>query len=73
MIPGLTIITIYDHPRDYPDKFVVRACYVKGLARSWGGCLLADTLEEARAMIPAGMSCFPRSPGDDPVIVECWM
>lgn len=66
--------TIYDHPRDYPDKFVVRAFAIfPGEVLASGECILCDTLEEAREKIPPGLICLPRAEGDDPVIVEVWI
>jgi len=36
-------------------------------------CVVAPTLELARGTIPDGLTCFPRSPEDDPAIVEVWL
>lgn len=67
--------TIYDHPKDYPDNFVVRRWRLGD-----GGepvpdqeCHLADSLEEARKYIPLGLVRMEPSPGEDPVIVETWI
>lgn len=69
----LTIWTIYDHPRDYPDKFVARPTYV-GQRTSIGRTVLqADTLAALRELLPLGLVRMPRLPEDDPVIVETWM
>lgn len=66
------IWVIYDHPRDYPDHYVVRV--------AWGSMLepvaqLATDLEAARRIaIDGGASfCLARDPQDDPVIAECWI
>lgn len=32
-----------------------------------------DSLEEARALIPRGLTMLPRNPKDDPVILETWI
>lgn len=66
----VTIWTIYDHPTDYPDKFVARKFI---LDKPTSEVIIADTLEELREMLPLGLSCFNRSVTDDPVIVETWM
>lgn len=65
------IWTIYDHPSDEPDSFVIR--------RWWGDvpepdCALAGTLELARmyAQREGGSVCLKRHAEDDPVIVESW-
>ena len=66
--------TIYDHPRDYPEGFVVRQWRI---ASGEGGptpeeAWTAPSLEAARALVPAGLFCLPRVAEDDPVIVETW-
>ncbi len=33
----------------------------------------AQSLVAARELVPAGMTLMPRSPGDDPVVVESWI
>lgn len=71
MPAGLPMWTIYDHPSDYPRHYVVRATIV-GRSVPSERVQLADTLEEARALVPDGLFCLARSPGDDPVIVETW-
>ena len=69
----LRMFTIFDRPTDYPRHFVVRAFTI-----AVGGPVpndrvqLADSLDEARALIPEGLACMTRSPEDDPVIVETW-
>jgi len=65
---------IYDHPRDYPDKFVMRRWEIgRGLVMATDDMALADTLEEARAQVPAGRYRLEREADDDPVIVEMWL
>lgn len=69
----LTIWTIYDHPKDYPEFIVVRPLKVeRGLVRP-GPALICKTLEDARKMIPLGLVRVRRAPHDDPCIVECWL
>lgn len=71
----LTGYTIYDHPLDYPNDFVVRAWDVK----KSGNLVLQntvtrhETLEQARRRIPEGLSKVPRFLEDDPVIIEVWI
>jgi len=74
--------TIYGHPSDHPDHFVVRGSTVQpGAGPNRQGstivqdtdCQLADTLEAARELIPdEGLYCLERLPEDDPVILEVW-
>lgn len=79
--PGwiMTIWVIYDHPKDFPDKFVLRPHFVvsdgEDGARempSWQEWI-GDTLDEVRKRVPWGLACFPRDEGDDPRIVESWL
>jgi len=35
--------------------------------------IVADTLEEVRALLPPGLICMPRDVADDGVIVETWI
>lgn len=64
--------TIYDHPRDYPKKFVVRVWY--GLVGE-PERTLHDSLNDARESIIArgGSGFFSPSPDEDPCIVETWI
>lgn len=71
----LPIWVVYRHPRDYPDKFVVR--------RHWigSGQTLADiapwsitnALAEARSTVPQRAFRIHRHPHDDPAICETWL
>lgn len=72
----LDMYTIYEHPKDYPTKFVVRRwMIVDGEQRevAENACQLADSLVEARTLIPPGYFLTTRAPEDDPVIVETWL
>lgn len=70
----LCIWTVYDRPRDYPTSFVARLSVVHGpepvMTRK---VVTGPTLEAVRGQLPAGLTCLPRNPQDDPVIVECWL
>lgn len=69
----LVIITIYRDPSDHPDGYAVRPWTVTGHGAIPQRAKFADTLAEARALIPAGATWLERHPDDDPVIVESWM
>lgn len=71
----LWVLVIYDHPKDFPDEFVCRRQCVDGDRLLIEKELFArgPTLESVRAQIPPGEFCIPRSPEDDPVIVETWL
>ena len=65
---------IYAHPKDYPNKFVVRRWIMENRqVCADATCILADTLEEARRHVPSGFINFGRFDGDDPVICEVWL
>jgi hypothetical protein len=72
----LPMWVIYDHPRDFPEHFVVRM-QCSGAppfgSRVASIAVLCRTLEEARAQVPIYCSLFGRDPADDPVIVETWL
>ena len=69
----LPMHVIYNRPRDYPDKVVVRVRHVgPGFELVSADCTLHATVEEARASLPPGLVCVPRHETDDPVIVEIW-
>jgi hypothetical protein len=70
----LDIWTIYDHPLDYPDGYVVRLWHVgpDGMERSTEAYGRA-TLEEARAMVPEGLYRMPAETADDKTILESWL
>ena len=65
---------VYDHPLDYPDKFVARRwdIYV-GVLSATDDLHLAETLDEARLLIPPGLYRLARFEDDDPCIVEIWL
>lgn len=65
------IFTIYDHPRDFPNSFVVRVWY----GEIPGDALLYADLKSAREAA-WGMGAqvkLPRSAFDDDKIVESWI
>ncbi|QSM01283.1 hypothetical protein QDA08_gp89 [Microbacterium phage NoodlelyBoi] len=71
---GIWAYTIYDHPSDYPEKFVLRAWLIKdGMVTAYEPVGLADTLEDARALVPNGRRPIARLQDDDPCIVESWI
>jgi hypothetical protein len=67
----LTVWVIYKSPADYPGAWVLRAHDLPGGQRQ--ECHVCKSLEEARGLIPAGLSRLDRHPYDDPVIYETWL
>lgn len=69
--------TIFYSPADEPGLYVLRQFdVVQGHAEPVPSLLSSThaTLDEARDAVPDSADvCFPRSPGDDPAIVETWM
>jgi len=65
---------IYDHPADYPNHYVLRRWLVGGgkLVPD-EKCQLARTIGEARKLVPTGLYCLGRLPGDDRCIAETWV
>jgi len=69
----MDIWTIYDHPRDQPDKFVMRKWQVTEEIVA-GPKVVADSLDELRDLaLTNGMVCVTRHTTDDPKIVESWI
>jgi hypothetical protein len=74
----LRCYSIYQNPRDYPGKIVVRGTTIAG-----GTCepdetavYIGESLNDARAVIEAldpNLICFPRDENDEPQIVETWL
>ena len=71
----LLIFTLYGHPRDYPQHYVIRAWYTDARTPEPepGPVWTYETLDDARLAIPEGLALFTRGPGDDPTIVESYL
>lgn len=65
--------TIYFRPLDFPMGYIVRYWLVGAKTVRVGEAHTADSLCEARTLIPRGRLCMPRQHGDDPTIVETWI
>lgn len=68
--------TIYDHPKDHPEHYVVRRWVIYRGDKHSTPCLeavLCKTLHAARRCVPGGLHKMPRQQEDDPVIVETWI
>lgn len=67
----MTIYVIYDNPRDYPGKFVVRRWIgLQACAEPEG---VFTTINEARTVVPAGAVFITPYDTDDPCIAEVWL
>lgn len=78
---GLPMFIVYDHPRDFPGEFVVRAMRLMRQGdKTWTldegivarGATLVEVREQLWARRP-GLVCLSRDEGDDPAIVEVWV
>jgi hypothetical protein len=71
----LDIWTLYDHPADFPDCFVMRRFAVgPGYARATDQVFRCENIERLRELARRmGLHCIPHSPNDDPNIVESWL
>jgi hypothetical protein len=67
---SLDIWVIYDNPLDAPGKFVARRHTLDGPTDE---AYEADSLEDARGLIPDGLVRMPRDGRDEPQIVETWI
>jgi hypothetical protein len=73
----MEMFVIYERPRDYPDKFVVRRWLigvVPGVPTADADWFhLADTLDGVRAQVPPHCVRLERDTDDEPQIVEVWI
>lgn len=71
------IVTVYDHPQDFPHGYVARAHIIahggKAAYASQAIYIRRETLDEVRAAIPLDMVKMMRHPQDDPVILETYV
>jgi hypothetical protein len=73
-LDALVIWCLYEHPSDYPQQWVARACLLDcSSARPVRNALLADSLEELRGLLPRGLYRVDREPLDDPCLREVWL
>lgn len=70
----LNLYVIYENPKDFPGKFVVRRhAVMAGQSVPDKQGIVCNTLKEARSMVPSGLVNLHRFPEDDPVIKEVWV
>lgn len=77
-LSALSMWVIYDHPNDMPEQVVARRHEVGGPIREpfhgpTGDYVTGDTVEAVRGLLPPGLHCMPRTPWDEPQIVEVWL
>jgi len=71
----MTHWTIYDHPKDAPRCYVLRATFIlkTGGTRPDAMAWYASDVEALRAIVPPGLVRFMPGPADDAVILETWL
>lgn len=71
---ALAIWTIYNRPLDHPDGFIARLHEVaKGKNGPTDKTVAGDLHLIRRVLYRAGLTRMPRSPDDEPQIVESWL
>jgi hypothetical protein len=73
---SMAIWTVYDHPTDYPDKFVARRFDIDANGpRPSASIIITADLAMLRDILchKLHLVCLTRSPEDDPKIVETWL
>ena len=72
---SLSLWTVYDHPKDFPDAFVARRFDVyPGMVLPTSAVLSASELQPIRETLSEqGFLPMPACSGDDPVIIEVWV
>jgi hypothetical protein len=72
---GNAIWTVYRHPKEFSEPWVLRVCEIlkDKSGRRTNVLYLLNTLDEARAMVPPDKSNVGRFEQDDPVIFESWV
>lgn len=73
--PSLPMWVLYDHPQDAPDHFVARLWEAYSpQPTATNNVFLSRSLEDLRTWLAEqGLTCLPRYPEDDPVIIEVWL
>jgi hypothetical protein len=72
----LSIWTVYDHPKDFPNTFVARRfeCWKVLEPVPTGDLIISPDLPSLRQQLhERGLTCLPRNAGDDPKIIESWI
>lgn len=76
MTDTLSMWTVYDHPRDWPDWYVARKSEVNkdGITSINEHVIMERDLDRLRKTLAGfGLACISRSHEDDPVILEVWL
>ena len=70
----LDIYVVYEHPTDYPDKFVLRKWAITpNEIHPEKTVIVEDTLEALHKHVPHNMARIERNILDEPQIIEIWL
>lgn len=69
----LLTYTIYDHPKDNPGGYAMTCWEIHGVGPVAVWTIYQNSLDKIRAVLPPGLYCLGREPGDDPAILETWV
>jgi hypothetical protein len=71
----LSLWSIYDHPKDFPDDFAARLFHVdKNGSHPTEKVMVGSSLNQIRAAMQcAGLTCLMRNQEDPPHLVETWI
>lgn len=77
-MPSLSIWTVYDRPSDHPDKIVARRFEIRHEGPvPTTDTIVSQSLDGLRKVLhhcyPDACVLIPRSPEDDPHILESWV
>lgn len=70
---GLLMWTVTWNSSDYPRQAVARPHLIGRELQALREVVVADSLNELRKKLPAGLTKIDRDPEDDPVIIEVWL
>jgi hypothetical protein len=70
----LSMWTIYNHPRDFPDSYVARRYEIAIKPIATDDMIVGRELNPLRnVMIEAGLTVITRNEEDDALIIETWL
>lgn len=70
----MRILTAYEHPSDFPDKYVARYFIItKGTVTATDELFTADTFEELVSLVPPNFDFIPALDGDLPSVLGVWI
>jgi len=77
MNDSLSMWTVYDHPKDFPNTFVAREFRIGpgGKMEITANVIISADIDVLRRTLltDMGLTCLDRNEEDDPAIVETWL